>query len=155
MDNSQLISFLKGAHPDKYGRTLYDIWNYTDEQLEEIHNYIQWLFPLNEMSEQVMGSPYLDNEEEIQTIRKDLDIQENLIKSLMRMQNFYRDNDFWLQPDDHNHLRITRIIKSIKLLNSKDNANEFYKFILDRVSNYKPVTDESFAYWKQANNYEV
>jgi len=64
------------------------------------------------------------------------------------MQEFYRDNDIWLQPNDHNHLRITRIIKSIKLLNTIDNAKEFYDFIIDRVNNFKPVTDESLEFWQ-------
>ncbi len=155
MENKHLLDFLKGTGRDKHGRTHQDILNFSDEQLESVHNYIQWIFPIREMSENVMGSPYLESEEEIETLRSDHQVQENMIKALVRMEDFYRDNDFWLQPNDHNHLRITRIIKSIKLLNSKDNASEFYKFILDRVSNYKPVTDESLAYWKQANNYEV
>ena len=150
MNNRILIDFLKGIAPNKHGRTIYDICNYTDEQIESVHNYIQWLFPIREMSEQVMGSPYLDNEDEIKIIKEDLDIQENLIKSLMRMQIFYRDNDFWLQPNDHNHLRITRILKSITFLSSKENTIEFYDFIMRRVKEFQPVTEESLEFWKTA-----
>jgi hypothetical protein len=148
MYNIELIDFLKGERINKHGRTYQDILNFTDEELESVHNYIQWIFPIREMSENVMGSPYLDNEEEIQFLRNDVQVQENLLKALVRMQDFYRDNDFWLQPNDHNHLRITRIIKSIKLLNTKENAKEFYDFIIDRVANFKPVSDESLNFWK-------
>ena len=95
-------------------------------------------------------SRYSENEEEIELLRKDHHVQENMIKALVRMEDFYRDNDFWLQPNDHNHLRITRIIKSIKLLNSPDNAKEFYEFILDRVNKFKPVTEESLRFWINA-----
>lgn len=151
MKNDILINFLQGIGKDRHDRTYQDILNYSDEQLETLHNYIQWIFPIREMSESVMGSPYLDNDEEIEFLRNDLQVQENLLKGLLRMQEFYRDNDFWLQPNDHNHLRISRIIKSIKLLNDKDNAKEFYDFITDRVCNFKPVTDESLEYWRLAH----
>lgn len=152
MENNQLLDFLKGTGKDKHGRSIEEIWNYADEQLESVHNYIQWIFPIREMSENVMGSPFLDNEEDIQKIRGDLDIQENFVRSLMRMQNFYRDNDFWLQPNDHNHLRITRILKSTVLLSSKENAKEFYDFIIRRVKEFQPVTEESLNYWESAIN---
>lgn len=155
MENNLLLDFLKGAGKDKHGRTIEEIWNYTDEQIESVHNYIQWLFPLREMSENVMGAPYLEDEEVIKSIQGDLDIQENFVKSLMRMQNFYRDNDFWLQPNDHNHLRITRILKSTALLSSKENAKEFYDFIMRRVREFQPVTEESLMYWKQAQGDSV
>lgn len=150
MNNKTLIDFLKGTGKDKHGRTHNEIINFSDEQLESVHNYIQWLFPLREMSEAVMGSPYLDNEEEIKIIQEDLSIQENFVRALVRMEMFYKDNDFWLQPNDHNHLRITRILKSISLLNSKENAQEFYNFIMRRVKEFQPVTEESLEYWKNA-----
>jgi len=149
MLNNILINFLQGKGKDRHGRTHQDILNFSDEQLESVHNYIQWIFPIREMSENVMGSPYLDDEEEIEFLRRDIQVQENLLKALLRMQEFYRDNDFWLQPNDHNHLRITRIIKSIKLLNTIENAKEFYDFIVDRVNNFKPVTDESLDFWRK------
>lgn len=46
MFSEQITNFLKGTGKDKQGRTLQDIWNFSDEQLESTHNYIQWLFPL-------------------------------------------------------------------------------------------------------------
>ena len=150
MFNEQILNFLKGNGVDKQNRTIEDVWNFTDSELEEVHNYIQWLFPLKEMSDNVMGAPFIDDEELILKIKSDFDIQENFVKSLMRMQNFYRDNDFWLQPNDHNHLRITRILKSTALLSSKENAREFYDFIMLRVKEFQPVTEESLQYWRNS-----
>jgi len=69
MLNNILINFLQGKGKDRHGRTHQDILNFSDEQLETVHNYIQWIFPIREMSENVMGSPYLDNDEEIQFLR--------------------------------------------------------------------------------------
>lgn len=51
----ELINFLKGSGTDVHGRTHQDILNFSDEQLETVHNYIQWIFPIREMSENVMG----------------------------------------------------------------------------------------------------
>ncbi|GHT51607.1 hypothetical protein FACS1894102_7520 [Spirochaetia bacterium] len=43
---SAIIDFYKGQAPDAKGRMLCDIhkWNYS--KLEDVHTYIQWLFPL-------------------------------------------------------------------------------------------------------------
>lgn len=66
------------------------------------------------------------------------------------MERFYRDNDAWLRRNDHNHLRITRILKSVSLLCSKEDAREFHAFILGRVEAAQPVTEESLGYWKES-----
>jgi hypothetical protein len=66
------------------------------------------------------------------------------------MHRFYQDNDFWLKQNHHNHLRITRILKSVSILNSRENAQEFYDFILRRVENALPVTRESLEFWRKS-----
>ncbi|MFZ1626633.1 MAG: hypothetical protein WAT81_02400 [Candidatus Moraniibacteriota bacterium] len=38
----------------------------------------------------------------------------------------------------------------LTLLNTKENARDFYDFILRRVESAKPVTDESLRYWKES-----
>jgi ADP-ribosylglycohydrolase len=148
--NDMLIDFLRGAGPDSYGRYHDDILKFSDEELENVHNYIQWLFPLREPSEAVSESPFIENEETVQILRNDEAVQESMVTALVRMHRFYEQNDFWLRQGDHNHLRITRILKSITLLNTKENARDFYDFILRRVEMAKPVTDESLEYWRKS-----
>lgn len=150
MQDEVLINFLKGTGPDSRGRYHSDILKFSDEELESSHDYIQWLFPLCEPSEAVPESPFLESVVVIERLRQDEDVQESLVTALIRMHQFYEDNDFWLRAGDHNHLRITRILKSIALLNTKENARDFYDFILRRVDSAKPVTDESLQYWKQS-----
>lgn len=150
MNNESLIYFLRGVSPDSYGRFHADILKFSDEELENVHDYIQWLFPLREESMAVPGSPFLENEEIVQILRNDEAIQENIVNALVRMERFYMDNDFWLQQGDHNHLRITRILKSISLLNTKENAKDFYDFIMRRVETAMPVTKESLEFWKRS-----
>lgn len=150
MYQEQLQSFLRGDGPDHRGRTHDDILKFTDEQLESEHDYIQWLFPLREPSAAVPESPFLENEEIIQLLKNDEEVQESMVTALVRMHSFYQENDHWLKQNDHNHLRITRILKSVSLLNSKENAQEFYDFIIRRVESAQPVTEESLEFWRKS-----
>jgi hypothetical protein len=43
---SQLLAFYRGEGTDAEGRFLKDIWTWTDDDLEAVHDFIQWLFPL-------------------------------------------------------------------------------------------------------------
>ena len=45
--------FLSNKEPDFKNRFLQDIWNYSDEQIEHTHDFIQLLFPLDEESNAV------------------------------------------------------------------------------------------------------
>ena len=150
MYEEALTHFLQGTGQDSHGRYHSDILKFSDEELEDVHDYIQWLFPLREESKAVPGSPFLENEEIIQILRNDEEVQENIVTALARMHSYYQDNDFWLKQNDHNHLRITRILKSVSLLNSQENAREFYDFIMRRVENAHPVTLESLEFWRKS-----
>lgn len=144
----RVIAFLQGVGTTASGKTIQDVWSFDNEELENTHDYIQWLFPLVEQSEMVPGSPFIDPKD-IARIREDELIQENMVQSLARMQQFYDEYDGWLVAGDHNHYRISRIIRSVKLLNSQENAEEFYQEILRRVEEKMPVTFESLNYWKE------
>jgi hypothetical protein len=150
MDEGKLILFLQGIGPDGQGRLHADILNFSDEDLEEVHDYIQWLFPLREKSMAVPGSPVLESEESVQLLQVDIHVKENMRKALHRMKRFYGDNDHWLEQGDHNHLRITRILKSLSLLGSRESAIDFHSFIMKRVEAVQPVTVESLEFWRKS-----
>ena len=63
--------FYEGLVPDRKGRYLYDYWNMTETELENRHDYIQYMFPLTEQSEAVPAAPFL-SEEEMLLLRKTL-----------------------------------------------------------------------------------
>ncbi len=42
---SQLTDFYRGTGTDAEGRTLAEIWAYSDAELEGVHDFIQSLFP--------------------------------------------------------------------------------------------------------------
>src|ERR1019366_1048610 len=42
---SRLVDFCRGLKTDTEGRLLEDILAWPDDDLEEVHDFIQWLFP--------------------------------------------------------------------------------------------------------------
>jgi hypothetical protein len=67
------------------------------------------------------------------------------------MLRFYTGTNGWLTPYDHNHLRITRIIRSLKLLMGSDAAQGFHRTILAlQDAAGAPVNANSLRFWAEA-----
>ncbi len=47
---SNLLSFYRGESANPEGRKIEEIWAWERDCFENVHNYIQWLFPLSESS---------------------------------------------------------------------------------------------------------
>jgi hypothetical protein len=147
---SAVVSFLSGEAPDRRGRTVREILGMWDDELEEHHDYIQWLFPLTTHSAAVPGSPVL-TEGDVAAIRADPRCIEHLRRARERMLQFYRDTRHWLRPSDHNHLRITRIIKSLHLVVGPEDAREFFEEVISlNAAAGAPVNEASLRYWRGA-----
>ncbi len=164
---SQLLDFYRGQATDTEDRFLKDIWGYTDDQLEEVHDFIQWLFPLPEPSQFNLDAPLL-SEEDITAFRYDDLLQANLLRSLQRMLAFLglawagngqvvegpnflaRAPEVWSFPN-HNWLRITRILRSLKLLGLQTQAQALYDWLSSLYSRRRfPITADTFQYWTEA-----
>jgi hypothetical protein len=145
-----LHAFLAGYGRDGRGRTIEDVLALSDDALERIHDYIQWLFPLPTRSMAQPAAPVL-TPAEAAAIRADARAIENLQRAAGRMLAFYRATRHWLAWSDHNHLRITRILKSLRDLVSEGEARRFYEGILalNRAAG-SPVSPGNVAYWDEA-----
>ncbi len=149
-DAGAVASFLEGEGRDSRGRTLFDVLAMNDAALERTHDFIQWLFPLPEPSGAVPDAPVL-TEAEVEAIRVSTMAQCALAASTDRMDAFYAATTAWLAPHDHNHLRITRIIRSLRLLSGHKEADAFKAAILGRVEAARaPVNSRSLGYWTTA-----
>jgi hypothetical protein len=145
-----LYAFLAGWGTDGRGRSLSDVLGFDDVRLESVHDYIQWLFPLPTRSMAQPGAPVLGGEEAA-AIRGDPRAVANLRRAADRMLQFYADTDHWLTPSDHNHLRITRILASLRLLVGEDAAGDFHAAIMARhEAAGAPVNPVSLRYWSAA-----
>jgi hypothetical protein len=145
-----LHAYLAGAGPDSRGRLVTDVLGFSDDQLEAVHDYIQWLFPLETRSGAQPGAPVL-TPAEIEGIRADRRAADSLAKATERMLHFYRSTEWWLTGYDHNHLRITRILHSLKLLVGPEAARSFHNAVLAmHEAAGAPVNARSLHYWAEA-----
>ncbi|HKN68686.1 MAG TPA: opioid growth factor receptor-related protein [Gemmatimonadaceae bacterium] len=161
MPNEKLIAFYSEKGTDDRGRRIGEIWSFSHEELEAVHDYIQWLFPLAERSAFNPGAPLLDDET-IARFREDDVMRANLERSLRVMLDFYglaiagheilRVPTFgprsrvWLTPHNHNFLRLTRILKSLSLLGLHDRATQ----LLACLEGLPGIDEVTLRYWRQA-----
>ena len=67
------------------------------------------------------------------------------------MLSFYRQTDGWLGWSDHNHLRISRIIQSLRVLVDPAAAQAFHDEIVAMVAAAgSPVDPRNRGYWDRA-----
>jgi hypothetical protein len=168
-----LVNFYAGVGCDNRGRVLSVIQRWSDEELERTHDYIQWLFPLTEQSAFNSHAPILDVET-IREFRVRPELRENLRASLVRMLAFFgfrllEDEPFrvvpaadfaeraqnWLTPANHNHLRITRILKSLRLLGLEEEAAALFRCLeglhgKESRATRPRISEETFRYWRSA-----
>ena len=121
METTKIADFIVGKQTDCLGRTLQEIWTFDDTAIERSHDFIQWVFPLTEPSKAVPTSPTL-LETDITAIRSSQTAQNNMKRSADWFIEFLTKNDLWLRRNNHNHRRISRAIKSLRLLVGEDAA---------------------------------
>lgn len=164
-EESALIKFFHGDGTDHAGRTLEDILALDDFWLEHTHDYLQWLFPMPEPSQYNARVPVL-TKEDIAWFRTDRHLRTQQIRALDRMLAFYglerRDEGIvalpglnmkthiWLKPAGHNHLRITRIIRSLKYCSQPALAGELQSAVIELGQSVGQVSEKSLNYWRSA-----
>jgi hypothetical protein len=161
---SPIVSFYKGLTPDAHGRCITDVWAFSDQQLEDVHNYVQRLFP-NRTPSAFVNAPLLDDAT-VLVFHEDEDLRNRLLTSLDRMLRFYglvregeqvvRSADFdekarsWLTPYNHNFLRITRILLCLKELGLGRWADALFRCLEEIYRAHPEIGAETFHYWRNA-----
>jgi hypothetical protein len=150
LQTEMIKEFLEGLQPNIFGKTISEIYTYTDQQIESEHTFIQWLFPLDEPSRNVRNSPVL-GPDEIALIMESPTAQSILKKSADWYLGFLSRNSHWIKRYDHNHLRITRVIKSLRLLAGDATADKFKEDILRLLGTNKTIIPrETKEFWDLA-----
>ncbi len=142
--------FLLQEEADFKGRLLSDIWNFTDDEIELHHNFIQLIFPLDKPSRAVFHGYYLNDKNVIEQIRNDQSVKDNIIKSKEWFLDFLDRNNRWKNYSDHNQLRITRIIECLRLLVSNEEADNFYKTVISMLGTDSKVNNKTLEFWSTA-----
>ena len=145
-----IVGFLEGKTPDHRGRTLSMVLAFSDERAEQTHDYIQWLFPLEEPTGSVRGALAL-SDLDIVEIKKSPAAQANLIKASEWFFQFLTRNQRWIAKYDHNQLRITRVIKSLRLLVGNNEADNFRQSIFDYLGeDVDLIGEKAKSFWNSA-----
>jgi hypothetical protein len=167
--STALIEFYAGRAPDSRGRRIEDIWAMSFEELEYTHDYIQWLFPLRERSAYQPEAPILDAEAIAAFDSPDL--QARLVRSARVMADFYgflmthgdaswrlepgpRFNErrvVWLNPGNHNFLRLTRIMRSLATLGLATLSQAWLDALTEVYAEHSAtIGANTMEYWRSA-----
>lgn len=123
--------------------------HFDDRALEYTHDFIQWLFPLRERSGANPAAPRLDDTT-VEAFRSRTELRANLRRSYDRMLAFYKADLGWLTPGNHNHLRLTRMMISLRALGLEAEARELYGYVTDLTTKRGSVTPDTLRYWREA-----
>ena len=142
--------FLMGNAPDYKGRYFNGILKRSNNYLEKCHTYIQFIFPIDKRSSYSLFAPVVTISE-AEELGKDPVIRENMRKAVKRMMDFYAETN-WITRNNHNYLRISRILRSLRLFHLDAEADEFYDFITKIADKHTDViTTKTRGYWERNN----
>jgi len=160
-DSETIANFLEGSTQDYKGRTFSDIISCSDSKMEECHDQVQWMFPLHEESKFAQTYPVLTREN-IQKSQQSDKIKANLRMAAGRMEKFFaigehKDIDKqrkWCRENNHNLLRITRIIRCLRFFGLSAEAKDFHDKVVE-AGNHFGISQVTKAYWFRAMNEDV
>ena len=144
----RLKLFHEGKAPLANGHRRDTLLFLSDEEFESNHGFIQWAFPTNEKSTSNFTAPTLDLESAI-WLAENSGFVTFLENMTVRLLEFLQRNRHWVKSHDHNHLRISRAIKSIRILHSYELANWFYERVLEFAGNAEETMPKAYAIWAQ------
>lgn len=149
-----IYEFLKGAAKNSSGLSIEDILNFNNAQIENVHDYIQLLFPLRERSKFHPNMPVL-NDFEIDAIKGDKIALQNIQRSVEMMMRFYENTSHWLKENDHNLLRITRILKSTYIFFGETYSKNLYEWFLELCDDAAFYPEVAMNFWENASSGKV
>jgi hypothetical protein len=162
---SAIVQFYRLRGPDSEGRMLEQIWQWDHDQLERCHDFIQWMFPLDEPSSVNPDAPLLTPVDRA-AFSADTSLQSAMGRSLrvfldflglerredgsvVKAAHFERRAAIW-KYTNHNWLRITRMLKSLRLVGLDAEAHQVWKCLEKLHESDHYVSDHTFGYWRDA-----
>jgi opioid growth factor receptor-like protein len=162
---SRLLEFHRLRGRDSEGRMLSEIWEWDEDGLENCHDFIQWMFPLAEPSSVNADAPLVTKEEEL-AFRREPELETARKRSLsvflqflglsmaedgnvVRGENFAVRAGVW-KYSNHNWLRITRMLKSLRLLGLEKEAGAVWLCVKELHDQDGLVSEHSFKFWEDA-----
>jgi hypothetical protein len=156
-----LVDFFCGNSRDSAGRTIEQILEFDENDIENYHDFIQWIFPTSEESSYNSNAPIISNNFKnilssnnvatcnfCRTCRMFIDFigfecKDDTIVAKEKATMFY-------DRPQHNLLRITRVLNSLNQL-GKISCSQKLFLILENIYNKHTdkIPKESFVFWEQ------
>lgn len=162
---SEILKFYRGIATNHAGFNLAEMYDWSHDRLEADHEYIQWMFPSNEPSLMHHEAPVL-TKEDAQTFQDSPVLRSRVLQSLDTILDFYgfRRTNESIEPVErpnphkriasfnHNMLRITRILKCLRLTGHEEVAQSFFK----ALQPWKTwLSGNCWSYWENAANEDL
>jgi len=122
-EESQILKFYRGEE-NRAGHLLKEILEeWDDEDWERGHDFIQWVFPTDEESRFHPDAPIMTCQEAI-ILGEDPELREKVLAALERFKKFLKldSGPYWWAKNNHNLLRISRVIRCLALLGLEEEA---------------------------------
>lgn len=164
----KIVKFYRGEIKNSDNWSLEEMWKFSLGELEMDHSYIQYMFPSNEPSMMNGDSPTMTKEES-HIFKNDPELQEKVKKSFLVILNFFgfelvsQDGllsiiplkstikrpkpQAWLEHFNHNMLRVTRILKCLRLTGLGQYAILFFHALIEYKDN---LSENTLWHWKRA-----
>ena len=137
------------------GHSRTQVLAFSDKEWNSNHVFIQWLFPSDQPSAFSTTAPLL-TEEDVFVFRSNMKIRYNVYASVQRFMEFlgFQDPDcvqpFWWCDVDHNHLRITRMLRFLKRCGFEDCIQDIKTRILTLDANFPDVvSNQTYLFWNE------
>lgn len=160
-DKQNILDFLSGIGKDYYGRTYKELIEENDQQIENCHDAVQFCFPLHENSRLAKVFPII-TKEIANEAKQNPNIINNLLLAKDRFEKFFAIGNYedvdkqrkWCKPRNHNLLRITRIIRCLRIFGLDVEAYKFYQNVR-KVADRFGIPNDTYSYWYEAYNGNV
>ena len=148
---SKILKFYRGEAPNTDGLLFDATVNLTDRQMEIGHQWVQWMFPLPEPSKAHPSSPVMSSDD-IAAFVSTPELQVRARRALDRFQLFLANTTAWRRDRDHNHLRITRVIRFLSVIGMAEDAKAFCDWAIQTWENANPgpLPVQTHRYWTEA-----
>jgi hypothetical protein len=151
MEKSAIILFYEGDGTDHMGRTYNDIMEFSNKEFDGCHDFIQWLFPLHQDSRMTNVRLPLITEVEHEYFKNSTVCKDKMRLALFRFKTFLHcmGTNNWCTDMDHNLLRITRVIRSLRFFGLDTEAYEMY-IAFSMIADSRKIMPSTLEYWKRA-----
>jgi len=150
---NEIVLFYEGTISDTECRFLDDILKFSNLHLESVHNYIQFLFPNRDESAVNLSAPLL-TDAIVAEFKARPELRAAVKRSLDTMIKFYdmdAKNPWWCTKNNHNYLRCTRILNTLREFGMTDELNNFHSQLMDIYENNTEVIGSiTLSYWGNA-----